>query len=174
MKKISLFQIEQEYCALHQLSQEIDFDSESGEIIDNSELIKQLFDELSNDKLEVKLENIMYIIKELEVSQTALKDEAKRLNEKAKVLENRSNKLREMIKNVIVISNQDKIKTDKFNFSVKRVEKWDYENINLFGLSDEFIRTKQEIDKTKIKEFVKAGGTIDGLRISEDTSLTVR
>lgn len=171
---MNLFKIEQEYKALQELTEDIEFNPETGEIIDNSELIKQLFDELSNDKLEVKLENIMYIIKELEVSQGALKDEAKRLNEKAKVLENRSNKLREMIKNVMVISNQDKIKTDKFNFSVKRVEKWDYENINLFGLSDEFIRTKQEIDKTKIKEFVKAGGTIDGLRISEDTSLTVR
>ena len=171
---MNLFKIEQEYKALQELTEDIEFNPETGEIIDNSELIKQLFDELSNDKLEVKLENIMYIIKELEVSQAALKDEAKRLNEKAKVLENRSNKLREMIKNVMVISNQDKIKTDKFNFSVKRVEKWDYENINLFGLSDEFIRTKQEIDKTKIKEFVKAGGTIDGLRISEDTSLTVR
>jgi hypothetical protein len=108
------------------------------------------------------------------ISQTALKDEAKRLNEKAKVFENRALRLKEMIKNVMIVSNQDKIKTDKFSFSVRTVEKWDYENINLFGLSDEFIRTKQEIDKTKIKEFVKAGGTIDGLRISEDTSLTVR
>ena len=171
---MNLFKIEQEYKALKELTEDIEFNPETGEVIDNSELIKQLFDELSNDKLEVKLENIMYIIKELEVSQTALKDEAKRLSEKAKVLENRSNKLREMIKNVMVISNQDKIKTDKFNFSIKRVEKWDYENINLFGLSDEFIKTKEEIDKTKIKEFVKAGGTIDGLRISEDTSLTVR
>jgi phage host-nuclease inhibitor protein Gam len=171
---MNLFKIEQEYKALQELTEDIEFNPESGEIIDNSELIKQLFDELSNDKLEVKLENIMYIIKELEVSQTALKDEAKRLNEKAKVFENRSLRLKEMIKNVMIVSNQDKIKTDKFSFSVRTVEKWDYENINLFGLSDEFIRTKQEIDKTKIKEFVKAGGTIDGLRISEDTSLTVR
>ena len=171
---MNLFKIEQEYKALQELTEDIEFNPESGEIIDNSELIKQLFDELSNDKLEVKLENIMYIIKELEVSQTALKDEAKRLNEKAKVFENRALRLKEMIKNVMIVSNQDKIKTDKFSFSVRTVEKWDYENINLFGLSDEFIRTKQEIDKTKIKEFVKAGGTIDGLRISEDTSLTVR
>lgn len=171
---MNLFKIEQEYKALQELTEDIEFNPETGEIIDNSELIEQLFDELSNDKLEVKLENIMYIIKELEVSQIALKDEAKRLNEKAKVFENRSLRLKEMIKNVMIVSNQDKIKTDKFSFSVRAVEKWDYENINLFGLSDEFIRTKQEIDKTKIKEFVKAGGTIDGLRISEDTSLTVR
>jgi hypothetical protein len=83
---VNLFKIEQEYKALQELTEDIEFNPESGEIIDNNELIKQLFDELSNDKLEVKLENIMYIIKELEVSQTALKDEAKRLNEKAKFI----------------------------------------------------------------------------------------
>ena len=171
---MNLFKIEQEYKALQQLTEEIEFNPETGEIIDNSELIKQLFDELSNDKLEVKLENIMYIIKELEVSQTALKDEAKRLNEKAKVLENRALRLKEMIKNVMIVSNQDKIKTDKFSFLVRTVEKWDYDHINLFALDSDFVIVKQEIDKTKIKEFVKAGGTIDGLRISEDTSLTVR
>src|SRR5574344_554768 len=171
---MNLFKIEQEYKALQELTEDIEFNPETGEIIDNSELIKQLFDELSNDKLEVKLENIMYIIKELEVSQTALKDEAKRLNEKAKVFENRSLRLKEMIKNVMIVSNQDKIKTDKFSFSVRTVEKWDYDHINLFALDSDFVRVKQEIDKTKIKEFVKAGGTIDGLRISEDTSLTVR
>ena len=171
---MNLFKIEQEYKALQELTEDIEFNPETGEIIDNSELIKQLFDELSNDKLEVKLENIMYIIKELEVSQTALKDEAKRLNEKAKVFENRALRLKEMIKNVMIVSNQDKIKTDKFSFSVRTVEKWDYDDINLFALDSDFVRVKQEIDKTKIKEFVKAGGTIDGLRISEDTSLTVR
>ena len=51
--------------------------------------------------LETKLENVMYIIKDLEVSEKALKDEAKRLNEKAKVFENRSNRLKEMIKDVL-------------------------------------------------------------------------
>ena len=74
----------------------------------------------------------------------------------------------------MIVSGQEKIKSDKFSFSVKIIEKWDYENINIFGLNNEFIRVKQEIDKAKIKAYVKAGGTIDGLRISEDTSLSVR
>lgn len=79
-----------------------------------------------------------------------------------------------MIKDVMSVSGQAKIKTDKFNFSVKTIDYYDYEEVNLFGLSDEFKRFKEEIDKTKIKEFVKAGGVIDGLRVGEKTSLTVR
>lgn len=169
----SLFTIGAEFKALYSLADEIEVD-ENGEIIDNSELLLELFNELSNDKLETKLENVMYIIKDLEVSEKALKDEAKRLNEKAKVFENRSNRLKEMIKDVMSVSGQAKIKTDKFNFSVKTIDYYDYEEVNLFGLSDEFKRFKEEIDKTKIKEFVKAGGVIDGLRVGEKTSLTVR
>lgn len=169
----SLFNIGQEFKALYNLADEIEVD-ENGEIIDNSDLLLELFNELSNDKLESKLENVMYIIKELEVSQKALKDEAKRLTDKAKVFENRANRLKEMIKNVMIVSGQSKIKTDKFNFSIKTLEEYNYDDVNMFALDSEFIRRKEEIDKTKLKAFIKAGGVIDGVRISEKVSLTVR
>lgn len=169
----SLFNIGQEFKALYNLADEIEVD-ENGEVIDNSDLLLELFNELSNDKLDTKLENVMYIIKELEVSQKALKDEAKRLTEKAKVFENRSTRLKDMIKDVMSASGQSKIKTDKFSFSVKTIEEYNYDDVNMFGLQDEFKRFKEELDKTKMKEFVKAGGTIEGLKISEKTSLTIR
>lgn len=170
---IGLYGISQEFKALYDLAEEIEVD-ENGEVIDNSKMILELFEELSNDKLEVKLENVMYIIKEIQNNQKALKDEAKRLNEKAKVFENRENTLKEMIKNVMTISGQAKIKTDKFNFSMKTIEDYNYDDVNMFGLDDEFKRVKEELDKTKIKNFVKAGGVVEGLRITEKTSLAVR
>jgi len=170
----SLFSIEKEFKALYELADEVEYDLETGEVIDNSETLSELFNELSDDKLDSKLENVMYIIKDLEVSQKALKDEAKRLTEKAKVYENRATRLKDMIKNVMEVSGQSKIKTDKFNFSIKTIEDYNYEEINMFGLDREFIKIKEELDKVKIKSFVKAGGTIDGLRVGEKTSLTVR
>ena len=169
----SLFNIGQEFKALYNLADEIEVD-ENGEIIDNSDLLLELFNELSNDKLESKLENVMYIIKEIEVSQKALKDESKRLTDKAKVFENRANRLKEMIKDVMIASGQSKIKTDKFNFSIKTIEDYNYDDVNMFALDSEFIRRKEEIDKTKLKAFIKAGGVIDGVRISEKVSLSVR
>jgi len=170
----SLFSIGAEFKALYELADEVEYDLETGEVIDNSETLLELFNELSNDKLDSKLENVMYIIKDLEVSQKALKDEAKRLTEKAKVYENRATRLKDMIKNVMEVSGQSKIKTDKFNFSIKTIEDYNYEEINMFGLDREFIKIKEELDKVKIKSFVKAGGTVDGLRVGEKTSLTVR
>lgn len=171
---MNLFNISQEFLVLQQLAEEIDFNEETGEIIDNTETLAELFNELSNDKLEDKLNNVMYIIKELEVNQNALKDEAARLNKKAKVLENRANNLKEMIKNVIIASGQEKIKTDKFSFTVKTLNEYNYDDVNLFSLGSDFIRVKEELDKIKIKEYVKAGGTIEGLKISDKISLTIR
>lgn len=169
-----LYNIAEEFTALYELAEQVEYNEETGEMIDNSETLKELFNELSEDKLEVKLENVMYIIKELEVSKNALKDEAKRLTEKAKVLDNRASRLKDMIKDVMDISGQAKIKTDKFNFSVRTIEDYNYDDINMFGLDSEFIKVKEELDKTKIKSFVKAGGVVEGLRVSEKTSLTVR
>lgn len=169
-----LYNIAEEFTALYELAEQVEYNEETGEMIDNSETLKELFNELSEDKLEVKLENVMYIIKELEVSKNALKDEAKRLTDKAKVLDNRASRLKDMIKDVMDISGQAKIKTDKFNFSVRIIEDYNYDDINMFGLDSEFIKVKEELDKTKIKSFAKAGGVIEGLRVSEKTSLTVR
>ena len=59
-------------------------------------------------------------------------------------------------------------------FSVRTIEDYNYDDINMFGLDSEFIKVKEELDKTKIKSFVKAGGVVEGLRVSEKTSLTVR
>lgn len=171
---MNLFNISQEFKALQELSEQIEFNEETGEIIDNSDLLQELFNELSNDKLEVKLENIMYIIKEMQVGQKALKDEAKRLNDKAMTLSNNEEKLKEMIKNTIISSGQTKIKTDKFSFSIKTIEEFNYDDVSLFGLDSEFIRVKEELNKENIKKYIKAGGNIDGVRISEKTSLTVK
>lgn len=170
---IGLFGIGQEFQAIYNLAEEIEVD-ENGEIIDNSQVLLELFEELSNEKLDSKLENVMYIIKELQANQKTLKDEAKRLSDKAKVYENRENVLKEMIKNVMVISGQSSIKSSKFNFSVKTIEDYNYDDVNMFILDSEFKRVKEELDKTKIKSFVKAGGSIEGLRIGEKTSLTIR
>jgi len=167
-----LYEINKEFESLYSLLEEIETD-DNGVIVDNSEAINELYNDLKCNLLE-KLDNSAYIIKELEVNSKALKDEAKRLTEKAKVFENRSKRIKALMKDAIVQSGEVKYKTDKFSFNVKTIEKYNYDNVNIFGLDKEFIRVKEEIDKTKIKSFVKAGGKIDGVRIGEETSLSIR
>lgn len=169
---MKLFDISTEFKALYELSENIEHD-ENGEIIDNSSELAELFGNIETE-LHDKLTNTQYIIKELEVSEKALKDEAKRLNEKAKVLANRQKRLKDLIKTVLLASGETKVKTDKFNFNLRTIETYNYDDVNMFALDDEFKRVKEEIDKTKLKSFIKAGGVVDGVKITEETSLTVR
>lgn len=168
-----LFDFASQFKGLYELCEEIEVNEKTGEIIDNTDLLSQLFNDLEMD-LSEKLVNTAYLIKELETSEKALKDEAKRLNEKAKVLENRQTRIKELIKTTIESSGQTKIKTDKFNFSVTTRKSLNYDNVNMFGLDREFIRVKEELDKNKIKDYVKAGGSIEGVCEVETSSLIIR
>ena len=167
-----LFDFAIEFKVLYELCEDIEVD-ENGEIIDNSETISSLFNDLEMD-LSDKLENTAYLIKELETSEKALKDEVKRLNEKAKVLENRQARIKELIKTTLESSGQTKIKTDKFSFSISNRKSFNYDGVNMFALDSQFVRVKEELDKNKMKEFIKAGGIIDGVFEVETSSLSIR
>ena len=167
-----LFDIGLEYEGLYSLLEEIEVD-ENGVVIDNSEAVAELYQELQSN-LEDKLDASSYICKELKSNADTLKAEAKRLTEKARTLENREKKIKLLMKEAIIQSGEMKLKTDKFSFSVRSSEVYNYDDVNMFSLSDEFIKTKQELDKTLIKKYVKAGGKIEGVLVSEDTIMTVR
>lgn len=169
---LGLFDIGNEYKTLYDLAEQIEYD-ENGVIIDNSLELSEMFGSIETE-LQQKLENTQYIIKELETSEQALKDEAKRLTDKAKVLNNRQKRLKDLIKTVLIATGETKVKTDKFSFNVTTRKSYNYDNINMFGLDDEFKRVKEEVDKDKLKAYIKAGGEIEGVTITEETSLTVR
>ena len=166
-----IYDIGTQFQELYNLVDEVET-NEDGTILDNSETLAELFNDLEVE-LSEKLDNTNYIIKELAVSEQALKDEAKRLTSKAKALSNRQAYLKELIKNSIIASGQASIKS-KFSFNVKTIKSLNYDDVNMFGLDDEFIRTKQELDKTKLKEYIKAGGVVEGVKEVENTSLTIR
>jgi len=166
-----IYDIGTQFQELYNLVDEVET-NEDGTILDNSETLAELFNDLEVE-LSEKLDNTNYIIKELAVSEQALKDEAKRLTAKAKALSNRQTYLKELIKNAIISSGQASIKS-KFSFSVSTRKSLNYDDVNMFGLDDEFIRTKQEIDKNKMKDYIKAGGNIEGVKEVENTSLTIR
>lgn len=167
-----LYDIGNEYQALYDLAEAIEYD-ENGNAIDNSLELSELFRDIETE-LQQKLINTNYIIKELAVSEQALKDEAKRLTAKARVYENRQKRLKDLIKTVMIATGETKIKTDKFNFSTTTREVYNYDDVSTFGLDPEFVRVKEELNKTKIKEFVKLGGVVEGLKVSEETSLSIR
>tara|TARA_R110002073_G_scaffold317506_1_gene490959 strand:+ start:3980 stop:4492 length:513 start_codon:yes stop_codon:yes gene_type:complete len=170
---MKIFDISEQFNSLSEMSEEIEINEETGEIIDNSESLTALFNDLEI-QLGDKLDNTNYIIKELTASETYLKEEAKRLIYKAKVFENRQIFLKELMKGAILASGQSKIKTDKFSFSTTVRKSLNYDDVSMFGLDSSLVRVKEELDKTKIKEYIKHGGIVEGIKEVENTSLSIR
>jgi len=125
--------------------------------------------ELNDTKAE-KLDNIQYIKKQLMLTQNALKDESKRLSERAKSLELNQKKLTDLQDYLL---SGEKLKTDKFTFYYGANEVLEVEDDSL--VPPDFIKYKPTIDKTELKKAVKRGDVeVDGIKINKTISLRVR
>lgn len=169
---MTLFNIASEFHVLRDLAEnDLEFNEETGEIIDNTDIINQLFEEIKLD-LEDKLDNCMKLIKELEGSSEILKQEAKRINNKAIAFDNKAKQLKELMKNALVSSGQEKLKTFYFSYSIKNSESIEVTDVEL--LPRQFLRIKKEADKKAIKEALQNNISIEGCSIKSSKSLVVR
>ena len=168
---MKLFDIVQEYQALKEiLENDCEYDEETGEITDNSLIIQEMFNGLTLS-LQTKLDNSAYVLKGLEWTAEMLKEEAKRLNERARSILNNSEKLKTLML-MAVNEAGGKVSTDKFTFSNRKSESVIVNDANL--LEDCFIRTKIEADKVAIKSALKNGLLVNGAELSINNSLQIK
>lgn len=167
----SLFELNQQFYTLKDiLDNDVEFNEETGEIIDNTEIINQLFQELDLS-LSDKLDNCQKWILENEAKVEALKKESKRLSDKAKAISNKVERLEELMKLSLVASGKN-IETDTFKFSLRKsksVQILDEDN-----LPRQFLRIKKEADKKAIKKALEDGLEVVGCSFVENTSLVVK
>ena len=166
-----LFEYSQEFNSLNQLLQEDEINPETGEIINNDEAIKQLFDELELNLAEKLNNSERYIIDTLSQSDT-LKKEAKRLNERAKVLANKADRVKELMKDAVLATGEKKITTDLFNFSIRSSKSVHIDDLD--ELSREYVKMTRTANKTLIKKALADGEEIPGCSMIENKSLNVR
>lgn len=169
-----LFELTAELHALNDLIEnDCEFDELTGEVTDNTELLKTIFNELTIGFAD-KLDGCAYVLASLDVQSKALKDEAKRLNERAKRLEGNSDQLKSMMLNALLELPEAKLKTSKFTFGTRKSESVIIEEG--FNMQGKYVRVKEtrEPDKTAIKEAIKAGETIIGVTIITNKSLNIR
>lgn len=168
---MSLFNLNQQFYTLKDiLENDVEFNEETGEIIDNSETINKLFEELELS-LEEKLVNCQNWILENNSKVEVLKKESKRLSDKAKALENKTERLKELMKLSVVASGQT-IKTDMFTFSLRKSKSVQVANEE--ELPRNYVRIKKEADKKAIKEALENGVEIVGCSFIENVSLSVK
>ena len=160
---MSLFTISQDFKSLYDMAN----DAEN----EDMETLAELFSEVETS-LSDKLDNTIYIIKELDSDADALKAEAKRLTDKAKALENKGKYLKELMLGAVKASGVEKLKSDKFSYYIKRTEVLNV--VSEDNIGREFFRIKKEIDKTVLKKAIKDGLILDGVSIVENESLVSR
>lgn len=169
-ENLSLFDIGTEFYALADLMED-EFDEETGELIDKSEAIRQLFTNLKM-KFEDKLDNCQKFILTLKGEQEALDKEIKRLQAKKTASKNKEDRLKNMMLGALEVSGMDKVKTSLYNFSVGKSEA--VQVVNDDEIPRSFLKISYSADKVKIKKAIKDGATVDGCKLVENKSLRVR
>lgn len=170
-----LFEIATEFRELRDLVEnDLEFDGETGEVIDNQDVLAALFGELKLS-LSDKLDNAAYVIDELTNGAAGLKAEAKRLNERAKHFENNAEKLKSLMAFALTESGEPKLKTDKHTFSFRKSEQVEIDPIiTPDDLDRRYVRIKREFDKTKIKKALKDGEEIEGAALVEKQNFQIK
>lgn len=150
---LSLFDISNEFFALKDLiDNDLEVNEETGEITDNSELLKELFDSLKMT-LEDKLDNAQRYCLTLDGEADILDKEIKRLQAKKQALNNKKDRLKKIMLSTIENTGQNKFKTSLYSFNIKNSEALEVESID--NIPREFLRIKKEADKTAIKKALK-------------------
>ena len=154
--------------SLYQINEQVDsimakiqsaFDESTGEIIDEelyTESQKQL------DNLEIaqndKIENIACYIKNLHSDVFALENEIKTLSQRKKVKENQLKRIKEYLANFLKLKGIKKIETPKAVVSFRKSEVLEIEDEELiidWCRYRGFLKEKPEIDKAKVKKYIK-------------------
>lgn len=139
-------------------------DLETGEIIDTEQL-----DKLTMER-EAKLENVACWIKELKVEAEALKAEKQRLAERQKVAENKMESLKKYLAYAL---DGQAFKTVRASVTFRKSQA--VEIADIYKLDENYLRYKEpEADKTAIKEALKAGQTVAGATLVENTSVIIK
>lgn len=125
-----------------------DEDADEQMILDTLEAIE--------GEIEDKADNYAKIIKELEAKQNARQEEAKRLTESAKVLENRVKALKSNLFNSMKATGKTKFATDLFSFNIAK--NGGKQTLTIDGeVPEEYTKAVIENDTDKIRQALENG-----------------
>jgi len=164
------YEIKSEFFEIQQLLESEEFDEETGELIDNSEAIKSLLDEITDER-NSKADNIAYLVKEAIDTENNIKAEITRLNERKQSAIRQQDSLKKLCSYLL---GGEKLKTDKFTFSYRTSQSVNITDESL--IPAEYLNVKETFtpDKKKIKEALADFNEVPGAEIVVKESLGIR
>ena len=153
---MNLFEIEREIMSC--------VDMETGEIIDTEKL-----DQLTMER-DTKIENIACWIKNLTAEAEALKAQKQAFADRQETAENKVKSLKKYLSSYLA---GQKFATDKVAISFRKTSSVNVTDMSL--IPKEYLKyAEPTVDKTAVKNAIKAGAVVPGAEIAEGQSISVK
>jgi hypothetical protein len=165
---MTTYDIGKEFFELQELLNLEEFDELTGELIDNSETIKELSDNLMMAK-EEKADGISYIIKDFKDSEASLASEIKRLQERKAMMVRKQEQLKQLLGYLL---HGEKLKTDKFTFFYATTQKVIITDDTL--IPEKFLKVEYKVDKALVKKQLQEFKEVEGATLEITESLRIR
>lgn len=146
------------------------------DLLENPEVpadIIQIALEEVEGNFEDKAENIVKLIKSVEGDIKTYKEEELRLSTRRKTLENKVSNLKEYLEGSLKAIGKTEIKGKLFTLKIqKNAPSVVIDDVNT--IPKEYLKIVEEVDKKKIKEDLKNGLEIPGVKLESSESLRIR
>lgn len=146
------------------------------QLIEDGELDQEILQDTLegiNGEIEEKADGYAKVMKNLQKDIDGLKAEEKRIADKRKVIENSIKSMKQTLGNAMVMTGKTKFKTDLFSFGIqKNAPSLIVDDESLVG--EEFVKISTSLDKTAIKNALKAGIEVQGVHFEQSESLRIR
>lgn len=119
-----------------------------------------------------KVNAIAGFLRETELTAENAEIESKRLSEIAKFYTHRAERIRQSMKYAMEAHGIEKIETDKFRVSFRKSESVEVDDVE--QLPEQFVVIKKSADKKAIKEALKSGDTLKGVRVVVKNNLLIK
>ena len=167
----SLYELTEHYRTLYDLLCQGEIDED----MFNDSLGGAAFEE----EFETKCENYAKVIKSLEADAVAADAEAKRLAERKAAFGNNAKRMKERLYEAMKATGRDKLKTALFSFGMQaNPERVVIDDFALLVADPQYWKIRKwdesELDKTAIREAIKAGAHVPGAHIEQGESLRIR
>lgn len=149
---------------------------ELASLLETEELTPELEQALviNQDQLQAKANNYAKVIVNIQSDSDAIDAEIKRLKAMKESKERAITRLKEAVKNAMMVSSIEKIESPLFKLSIRKSESVEVDILE--GLPSEFVNIKNVVtpDKIAIKEAIKRGEFVLGARLVDNFNLQIK
>lgn len=142
----------------------------------NDEVTPELEDALKIAESDLQTKGISYanLIKQMDAECDIIDSEIDRLTKLKKARQNASERLKERIKQAMILFGKDEIKTPLIKISFRKSEAVIVHDVNALPQMFKTIKVTEQPDKAKIKEAIKQGEDVIGCELFENLNLQIK